>query len=288
VVPPPAPVVAQAPAQEAGGPGLARGESNYPAFSSAEEPRVDGDDEESKRDKHELSPLDARASMGVLHRTLEYSETAGKNVGDYVLPAAPIVDLGIRVFPGAFFSKGWLSYLGLDLHTQFSFGLASLAPDGTRYDTQYVAYDLDLLVRYPIRRHEIHGVIGYGAQVYRMEDSEAQQSPVPDVDYRAVRFGAGGRFELAEGYGVGLDAAWLVLTALGEIESDAWFPRASGSGIEAQLCADARVYKALSARLFVGYRHQFFAFDTLSGDPKVAGGAIDQYVTAGLGLGYAY
>jgi hypothetical protein len=94
--------------------------------------------------------------------------------------------------------------------------------------------------------------------------------------------------QLADSFGLGLDAAYLILSSLGEIKSTNWFPQASGAGIQAQLFADMRVYKGLNARLFAQYQRNFFDFQSKGTDARIAGGAVDSYITAGLGHGYTY
>jgi hypothetical protein len=268
----------------------ARDEESATGFATndREEWKMDGDPEEPE-DEREWSAFEARVAMGVLNRGLEYNEPVTQNVGNYSLPAAPIADVGVRVYPGAFFSdsKG-AQIVGLDIHGQFAFGVASESSDGTRYESSYAAYDASLMGRWPIKRHELHLAVGYGVQTFSMEDKGGVDAPVPDVDYRGIRAGGGGRYQIADGYNLGLDAAYLVLSSLGELKSKNWFPQASGAGLQAQLFADARVYKGLSARLFAAYQRNFFDFNSTTADLRVAGGAVDQYITAGLGVGYTY
>jgi TolB-like protein len=289
-----------APAQEGGeeelvhrGQPVAQAEDNeMPGWrnkSGDDEEHIDGDEAEDDHKKREYSAFEARFGAGLVHRSLAYHDPFTQNVGDYSLAAAPVADVGMRVYPGAFLSKKkWAALIGLDLHGAFAFGLSSQTSDGTKYNTSYHAYDASLFGRYPIGRHEIHAAVGYGAQAFTMKDNGTQQAPVPDVDYRSVRMGGGARFQVSDRIGVGLDGAFLVLTSLGELSSSAWFPRASGNGIQGQLYADASVYKGLKARLFMDYQRQFFNFNSKTGDSHIAGGAVDQYLTAGLGLGYVY
>ncbi len=268
----------------------ARDEETVAGWSTkdSEEVKVDGD-EDVPEDERQWSAFEGRFAMGILNRGLVYNQPVTQNVGNYSLPAAPIADVGVRVFPGAFFSdsKG-AQIIGLDVHGQFAFGVASESSDGTRYTSSYNAYDASLLARYPIKRHEVHLAVGYGVQNFSMEDKGGVDAPVPDVSYKGVRAGGGGRVQLSERFGLGLDAAYLILSSLGELKSKNWFPQASGGGIQGQLFADARVYKGLSARLFAQYQRNFFDFQSQATDSRIAGGAVDSYVTAGLGLGYTY
>jgi hypothetical protein len=268
----------------------ARDDESALGFSSkdSEEMRIDGD-EEAPAKKRTWSAFEGRFAMGILNRGLVYNQAVTQNVGNYSLPAAPIADIGARVYPGALFSDSLAAQLiGIDVHGQFAFGVASESSDGTRYASSYSAYDASLLARWPFNHHEVHLAAGYGVQNFSMENKGGVDAPVPDVAYKGMRAGGGGRFELASGYNLGLDLSYLILSSLGELKSKNWFPQASGAGFQAQLFADARVYKSLSARLFASYQRNFFDFNSRSEDSRIAGGAVDQYITAGLGLGYTY
>lgn len=255
------------------------------SFSGDDAQRIDGD--EAEEDPREHSALAAYAGLAILNRSLEYNQAFTQNIGNYSLPAAPIADFGLRVYPGAFLTDGWGAHIGLDLHGQLAFGLNSETSDGTRYPTSYLEYDGSLIGRLPIGRHELHLAVGYKAQSFSMED-RGTEAPVADVDYKAARAGLGGRFELVEGYGLGFDVAYLYLFGLGELESEAWFPNATGAGIEGQVFVDARLYKAFGARLFASYQRQFFDFNSQLNDTRVAGGAVDAYISGGLALALNY
>jgi hypothetical protein len=256
------------------------------SFSGDAEQRIDGD--EAEEDERQHSAIAAYAGLAILNRSLEYNQAFTQNIGNYSLPAAPIADFGLRVYPGAFFSDGWGAHIGLDLHGQLAFGLNSETSDGTRYPTSYSEYDGSLIGRLPIARHELHLAVGYKAQSFAMQDKGSVEAPVSDVDYKAARAALGARFELVEGYGLGFDVAYLYLFGMGELESAAWFPNATGAGIEGQVFVDARLYKAFGARLFASYQRQFFDFNSQLNDTRVAGGAVDAYISGGLALALNY
>jgi TolB-like protein len=251
-----------------------------------DEQRVDGDEEEPQVREH--SAIEARAGLAMLHRALKYNQAYSQNVGNYSLPAAPVADVGLRIYPAAFGSDGWAGNLGLDLHGQLAFGLDSETSDGTRYPTSYHEYDASFIGRVPISRHELHFLLGYKGQNFTMDDKGKPEAPVADVEYSGGRFGMGGRFGLTEAVFMGFDVAYTYLFGFGELASADWFPNTTGGGIEGQLYADIRLYKALDARLFAGYQRQFFDFHSRVTDTRVAGGAVDEYINAGLALGLTY
>lgn len=262
-------------------------DERVPSSRGSAELRIDGDEAEPAREG-KMSGLEARFAIGMMHRKLTYNDAFSRNLGDYRLPAAPLADVGLSVFPGGFVSDGPASWVGFDFHGQFAFGIASEGQDGTKYESGYKAFDANLVFRMPIKRHLVNAYAGYGLQSFTMEDRGNIEAPVPDVDYRSIRAGLGARFALGDMFRLGLEAGYLYLLSIGELQSDAWFPNASGAGLEGQLYADASMYKGLSARAFLAYQHRFFDFNSEPEHLRIAGGAVDGYLTTGLGIGYTY
>ncbi len=250
-------------------------------------PRTDGDEPADARGR-KVSALEAHLTFNSLNRSLRFNQAFTQSISNYSLGSAPLVAVGARVYPGAFLSDGVTSYIGLDVSAQRAFGLASQSADGISYDTSYGGYAGAVVGRYPLGEHELNALVGYGVQRFEIDDASATESPVPDVDYRHVRAGAGGRFAILPRTKLGVEAAWLVITATGELGSKSWFPRGTGTGLEGTLYADVSLLGGLDARARVSYQRSGFDFDSREGDNRVAGGAVDSYLTAGLGLAYAY
>lgn len=250
--------------------------------------QVDGD-QASGRSDHGPTAIEITVAMAVLNRSLRFNQPLTPELSDYSLGAAPVADMGMQLYPGAFFSDGWPSYIGLDVNAQLGFGVESQNTEGTRFPTKYDAYSASLIGRYPFGRHDVHALVGYGVQRFRVSDSTTGvEAPVPDVDYRAARFGGGGKFQMMSRLALGLDATWLMINSFGELGSAEWFPGITGSGLQGELFADVSMWKTLCARASVSYQREFFSFNSNPGDTRVAGGASDDYIYASLGLGYSY
>ncbi len=251
------------------------------------EEHIDGDVDEPKG-KRTVSAVQAAFTMNTLHRTLHFNDAFTQGIADYTLAAAPMADLSARIYPGAFLSDGWASYIGLDLRGQMAFALKSEGADKVQYPTHYDSYGAGLVGRYPMKQHEVNALVGYGAQRFRVDNAGGQTAPVPDVDYRSLRFGLGGKVALMQRFKLGMEAAWLLISSTGELANKEWFPQAKGNAIEGTLYADITLIGALDARARVSYQRAYFDFNSKVGDTRVAGGAADDYISGGLGLAYAY
>lgn len=228
--------------------------------------------------------LFATLTLGTLSRTLKYEDARTQSLGNYSLGVAPQASLDVRYFPAAHFTAKWPSYFGLDLKAQLALAAASETRTGDKYATWADAYGIGARGRIPFGKHEASLIVAYGVQRVQFADSRAKPSPTPDVDYRFARTGAEGDFELKPKLRLGASAAWLWLLAAGEIASSEWFPRTTGSGIEASVFGSYGLTAHLDLVATIGLAHYFFTFHPKKGDPKVAGGATDDFVTGGLGI----
>jgi hypothetical protein len=250
--------------------------------------RVDGE-QESARSAGSPSAIEVNLAMAVLNRSLRFNQPVTQGLSDYSLGAAPVANMGMRLYPGAFFSDGWPSYFGLDLGAELGFGVETQNTEGTRFPTKYDGYRGSLIGRYPFGGHDVHAMVGYGVQRFSVSDStDGEAAPVPDVDYRAARFGAGGKLRMNSRLAFGLDATWLMINSFGELGSAAWFPGITGSGVQGELFADITMWRTLCARAALSYQREFFSFNSNPTDTRAAGGASDDYLYASLGFGYSY
>jgi hypothetical protein len=108
----------------------------------------------------------------------------------------------------------------------------------------------------------------------------------PDVRYRAVRAGLGGRLWLSSKAEVRASADYLHVLSAGPLTEDGRFPRATVRGVDLSLGAGYSVSDSLEAVVAVGLRRYGFDMGAQPGDTLVAGGAIDEYLSMTLGLAY--
>ena len=242
------------------------------AAPSAEGPRTKGEQ------------IRASIGLGSPYRNLAYNDIVTQQLGDYTLTGAPLLDLRVAYHPAAYMTDGWASWLGLDVRAQMALGIRTVDSAGNEYKSKYDNYHVGALARIPAGKDFVRGYAGYGIQRFSQESkTKGIRSPTPNVDYRFLRAGLGGDFTFSDKIAFGMDAAWLQMLSVGQIGE--WFPRANAAGVEFNMDMTYAVNERFYARLFGGYQRVFFDFNSKPGDTKVAGGATDNYVTAGLGAG---
>jgi hypothetical protein len=257
--------------------------SPSPAPSSANG-RHDAAPSASQRTRPEA--LHAALSMGSPYRRLAYSDPFTSSLGDYQLAGMPMLDLNIVYYPARSFTDGVGSWFGLDLNGQFGLGPSTNNDrDGNRFSARYDAYRFGVRVRVPVHKHALYGFSGYAIQrIGFSSDTRGLAAPTPDIDYRLVRSGLGAELSLTNALLLAIDGAFLHVLSVGEI--GAWFPRATAGGaFEIGMSARYALGHRLFARLTATYQRMAFDFHPKPGDAKVAGGAIDQLLTASLGIG---
>jgi ribosomal protein L12E/L44/L45/RPP1/RPP2 len=258
----------------------------------AEEEEEDEDDTAQESDDgggQDLpSALDVGLSFAGFSRSFDYNDDLS-GLRSYDLGLGPTVMLKLRWYPVAHFDDGFAANIGLELRGQFAFGLDS-ALDDTSFPTSSRAFGAGLRARLPIDDHELAAVVGYASQTFSIdaaEDAGVEIDPgVPSTSYGYLRLGAELRFALGESFALGAGAAFLPTFSTGEIEN--WFPRASATGIEGELMLSHSLSQALELSAAFGIQRFAFSFNPettdVAEDRPIAGGAVDQYLWATLGV----
>jgi hypothetical protein len=228
--------------------------------------------------------LRANVGIGSPYRSFAYNDAISDTLGDHTMGGVPMFDLAMTYFPARPFTDGWGSWIGIDAAAQVSLGSTTEDTQGNKYESRYSAYRIGLRGRIPAGRHAVSLFSGYAMSKLGIEPEQADvSSPMPNVDYRMVRTGAGAEFALTNRFSLGLDAAWLQVLSVGELGE--WFPRATAGGVEVMLAASYALSQHFFARVTATYQRTFFDFNSQPGDAQVAGGATDQYLTAAVGMG---
>ena len=243
----------------------------------------------------EPTALEQSTAFGILSRHYRYNDDVYGFLRDYTLKAGPMGAVGLRVYPGAFVHRrGIASVFGLDLRFERSFGLQSERQNGVRFPTIHRVLELNALARITSAGHGVTFLLGYGHHAFelgRTEPSAPDLDNVPDVPsagYGYLRLGAEGRVALHDRVALDLSASYLVLTRLGGIEDDVWFPRARGGGMTLGVGAGFLVTRCLELRASLTYRRYFLDMRVEPTDDNIAGGALDQYTMTELALVYRY
>ncbi|MEO7670471.1 MAG: hypothetical protein ABIW57_14100, partial [Polyangia bacterium] len=131
----------------------------------------------------------------------------------------------------------------------------------------------------------------FGDQRYQLTKPNTQAADVvPMVDYRFARIGGGGRFPLNTQFTLLANVAYLQVLSMGQIASSSYFPKAKAMGVEAGAGIGYRITQLLEIQAGADIRRYGLAFNVTYADYvannniKVAGGAVDQYISGWLGI----
>lgn len=125
---------------------------------------------------------------------------------------------------------------------------------------------------------------GYAVQSFTSGADAA--AAAPDVRYRMLALGAGGRWAPAAGIAFLLRADYLRALSIGGLGAANRFPHATAQGLEVEAVAVFVVMPTLELRVSFGVRRLGLDMNSVPGDRWVAGGAIDQSAWTGLGVAY--
>ncbi len=225
-----------------------------------------------------------RFETGIAGRNLSYNDDLFGALAPYSLPAGPQIGGRLRVFPGAFITRGFARNFGIGFHGHGIVGVTTKDPNERESSTS--AYDLggDLRGRLPIGAHDVSLFAGMGHDRYALDTVAPFE--VPQTNYTYARVGLEGTVRVSN-VEVELQGAWRPVLSMGEIKDADWFPRASVLAFEAGLSAVYSLDIGLQFGLRADMRRYAFSFSPEPGDNRVAGGAADQRWSAGLVLGWA-
>jgi hypothetical protein len=213
----------------------------------------------------------------------------------YDLPLGPSLLINANWYPAAHFSSGLAANIGLDLRGQIAFGLDSEVKDNTSFPTSAGGFGLGVRGRFPVGAHEIAGVVGYGRRSYSIGKVESGKTMrmhpfVPSTAYSFLRVGAEAHFALSEKFGLGLALAYLPTFSTG-VEKE-WFSHSSAKGIEGEVKLGYTLSKSLELNAAFALQRFALAFNPTLDEAKagkpIAGGAVDQYLSFALGMGWRF
>lgn len=229
--------------------------------------------------------LDAFVAFAPYLRSYEYHQDLFNRLRPYFVPFAPAVGLSAAWYPGAHFTAGPGSWFGLAAEGSYTVGLSSRDGANNRYTTTAYSYSVGLSVRVPLgRRVELGARVAYAGQRFAVDATNSAMPGIPSMNYQLVRIGLEGRFALARHFALLARGGYDVVLAAGEVFSTGYFPRGSAGAAEAGVGLAVPIVAGLELRLTVDARRYFFSFAPEPGDRYVAGGALDQYVTASGGF----
>lgn len=236
------------------------------------------------------SALDLTVGARIGTRSFGYNDSLPGLRGYSLLPSPSLALLG-HWYPAAHFGAGALAHIGLDFRAEMLVGVSTQRTDDNQtFSTSSHNLGFGLRGRIPLDKLELGILGGWGQHAFSVSDNSDVDPEVPDIKYSFLRLGADGRYQVYKAFAVQLKAAFLFGLSLGELSSPAWFPHASGNGVELEAGFQLGISKLLAFELALGMQRYFMALNPEVDDPgvvstqRVAGGALDKYFFSRLGL----
>lgn len=184
----------------------------------------------------------------------------------------------------SWFPLAWAGVAGRFAYTD---EFESAAMDGTRFPTSSSAWSVGPRVRRELAGLDLELQVDYGRHAFAIGDAPGRDNPgIPDASYDYVRAGSSARLPLGNRWTAGASLGYRHVLALGEVQD--MFPRAKAAAVDGQLILEARFGGHLHVELAAELERYFFALRPEPGDTNVAGGALDQYLGARVGVGYRW
>jgi hypothetical protein len=243
-----------------------------------------------------VTPTDARVVVGagfdLGSRQLHYNERiTNANLRPYDLPNGPLLPvapggtLSIELYPFARSPQAGARDIGVTSHLAYNYAKAEVG--NVTLGTSWYAWDVNLRGRYNLGSRGSSPLVGLeaglGQLVFSFKDSNAGLvDTLAGVSYLFLRVGADGRIPVGK-VGLIAGAAYRhLLKTQGSL--GAHFPRADIAGLDARVGAALPLTGNIEARLMVTYIRYWAEFNSKPGDTYIAGGAVDNMLSADLGI----
>jgi hypothetical protein len=279
----PAKVAPESDASEAAG-----AEAENDALFEVDSGVIAGRDEapEASEDSGGGAVVVLRARGGLVRRTLNFSDDLYRRL------RAQSANIWVYQVDGALypFERPIGERLGLIASFEGVFsGNVRDADFGNNFPVVFQEVFGGLRARHPLGRHEIGFDLTFGRMLAGLEDANGA-ARIPDMDYTVLRSALDFSIDLGRLKAVG-SAGFRLPFAYGEVSDDEWFPRVGGYGLEAAAGAHYPVSKKVSLELSAGLRRYLLEMnsepqDAIDGVAEVAGGAVDLYLSAYIGMSF--
>ena len=195
------------------------------------------------------------------------------------------VDIGLDLYPATWFTKNWLSNVGIGASYSRFFGLRwnTASDEDAIYDMTHEVFTLDFIkVRWqPARRPGVptlHARVGLHYLNLLMNDEDASDAYIiPDISATSLSLGVAIEIPIKSGYLMaGFD--YLPTMSWGEVMKDEEFGLGDGWGIKATIGIGGPFNNLLGWRLDLIYTHYAMDLDRANTDAaRNADGIIDMY-----------
>lgn len=215
-----------------------------------------------------------------------------------LLPVTPGGTASVEIYPLA--RSGWAAARDVGVRVGGGYNLAKAQLGTTKLDTTWYEWEASLRGRLHLGARGASPVLGleggYGREVFTFKDADGLADSLPGVSYHYLRVGLDGRVPVGRVAVIGGAAFRHLLTKPGPMGAtlveagsvDDHFPRARISGLDARVGAALALGHNLEAVLSVTYVRYWAAFFSRPGDRYIAGGAIDHFIHADLGVAVSF
>jgi hypothetical protein len=227
----------------------------------------------------------------VFQRSLSWRDDVLKQLPSYQLPLGPAATLDVELYPLAHLTQSALTGLGVVSSFEQSLGINSKGPDGEAYETTAMRFRVGAQFVLPFSRLSLRATAGWSMRSFGLSSVSVTGVPkvnLPNVRYGAVRAGLGLGLRLAGPLSFELGAAYQFVLDEGELSSAAYFARAKAAGADFTVAFRLRVLTNVELSLGAEYERFWVSLYPEPGDPWVAGGALDDYRSLTLRLGWVW
>jgi len=263
-----------------------------------EEPTEDSESEPSEDDP-DAAPtppgLIVTAGPRFINRALKFNDalTQVSNpayaMRDYELGLGPAVAVRAQLYPGALFgAEGFGANVGLvgafeqgiPINSTYAGSLPGV-PRELKNSMQ--EWYVGPRIRFPGDGNVLGVALTYGQHKFVLEGDEAVPI-VPDVKYTYLRLSTDAEFSFGAVF-VGAELGVRLVLDSGDLETDLWFPNASGKGIDLGVHLGYQLLDSIALVGGVNAARYGFDFNPIKTTAtRVAGGATDQFLSGFVGI----
>jgi hypothetical protein len=228
--------------------------------------------------------LDLSVGGQAFSRSLTYhQQIQPAALREYQPPLLGDLVVALQYYPGAQFSQGFVTNLGLELNVEQGISLTSQTPDKIQYPTTVHDYNGGVRVRIPLESLTPFLTVGYGDHAFKLGGAQRAQLVLPDVEYKYVRAVVGVNVPVASGVSVSASGGYRYVLSPGQIKT-VYFPQLNVGGMEAKLYVGYALTSTIEARVGFDYRRYFYTFHSKATDTYIVGGGIDQTYAGSLSI----
>ena len=231
--------------------------------------------------------LELAVGARAFSRTLAYNQLASPGVRHYQLALGPAAVLDLAFYPLALALDGPAAGIGLVAAIEQAVGTSSqLAADGTfpngaTFPTSMREFAGGIRYRIPLDAWQLGAAVTGGEHAFWFTSgagADRAALDIPNAIYRFVRGGVDVRVAVTADFSLAAGAGYRhVLNQGGAIRNG--FPHLTVAGVDANVGASYAITRNIEARVQADVRRYFYDMHSVAGDARLAGGAVDQYLS---------